>query len=638
MPARSMPARSPSARLGEALSPRRLLFAMAAAGLTAGLAIKGTLPGIAAEIWLVSTGFVLAGLAVEIVTSLRRGDVGLDLVALLSMSVALVFGENLAAAVVALMYAGGQLLEDFAEARARREMTNLLANQPQRAMRRVGERLETVPIAQIEVGDTIAIRQGERVPVDGRVRRGAGLLDESALTGESLPVARRQGGTVLSGAINLGDMLEVEATRRAADSAYAGIVRMVEAAQRARAPMARLADRYAIAFLALTIAIAGAAWLISGDPRRALAVLVIATPCPLILAVPVALMSGVSRAARKGILVKGGRALEAMARVSTVIFDKTGTLTHGRARIVAIRAEHGFTRSDLIRSAASLGQASGHVVAQAAVAAAQARGLTFDMPQHVTETAGAGMEGEVAGRRIRMGTPAFAFGDAHAEEHDHNGAAMIAVAIDGKPAGRLILADQARDDAVATLAALRALGVERLVLASGDRAEVAGAIGATLGMDEVLGELKPQDKIGIVLAERKAASGGVMMIGDGVNDAPALAAADVGLAMGATGAAAAAEAADAVILVDQLDRVPRALAIARRTRAIALQSVAVGLGLSLIGMGAAAFGWIAPVEGALAQEAIDVAVILNALRAMNGERGPAAPVAADQRAVTILPS
>jgi heavy metal translocating P-type ATPase len=565
---------------------------------------------------------VLLALVAEIVTSLRRGDVGLDVVAGLSMTAALVFGEELAAAIVALMYAGGRLLEAYAERRARREMTALLSRVPRTAVRHRDGQLEEVPLDLILAGDRLLIRQGDVVPVDGAVVQGVAVLDQSALTGEAMPVTLRPSEAVLSGSTNVGDAFDLEAARVAADSTYAGVVRLVAAAQKARAPMSRLADRYAMVFLGVTVALAAAAWQFTGDPIRAVAVLVVATPCPLILAVPVALVSGLSRAARLGILIKGGKAIETLARVRALVIDKTGTLTHGQARIVDIRAAEGIAADDVLRLAASLDQASKHIVAQTIVAEARARGLALAIPAEATETAGEGVAGRVEGRSVMVGSARFiaagigTSGLSSLAQDRPAGAVAVAVAIDGKPAGVMILADELRAGTARLLGELRALGIERIVLATGDRTEVARVIAYGLPIDLVRAELTPDQKVLAVLSERK--NGPVMMIGDGVNDAPALAAADIGMAMGAKGAAASAEAADVVLLVDQLDRVLPAIRIARRARAIAIQSVVAGIGLSVAAMIAAALGFLPPVQGALFQEVIDVAVIFNALRALRG--------------------
>jgi heavy metal translocating P-type ATPase len=601
---------------------RPAIVALPAAGLIIGFAAQLAGWGEWSRfIWSLATIPVLLVLLTEIIVSLGRGDVGLDIVAALSMLAALVFAEYLAAVIVALMYAGGQYLESFAERRAGREMTALLARVPRTAVRHRNGRLEEVELDAVAAGDRLLIRQGDVVPVDGTVAKGLAVLDQSALTGESIPVQHRVDEAVMSGSSNVGAAFDMLVSRRAEESTYAGIVRLVAVAQRSRAPMSRLADRYAMVFLAATVVLAGIAWLWSRDPIRAVAVLVVATPCPLILAVPVAIVSGLSRAARQGILIKGGKALETLARVRSLVIDKTGTLTHGAARIVSTSVKSNTAPDDLLRLAASLDQASKHIVAQTIVSEARTKGLVLSVPVDVAETPGEGIEGFVDGRRVIVGGGRFVAQRVHMPDlSSHSverapGSVTVAVAVDGTVAGILILADELRAGTEALLRNLRALGIERIVLATGDRRDVAEMVAKGLSIDVVRSDLSPDQKILVVLSERK--NGPVMMIGDGVNDAPALAAADLGLAMGAKGAAASAEAADIVLLVDQLDRVLPAIRIARRSRFIALESVYAGIGLSVAGMIAAAFGIITPVQGALFQELIDVAVILNALRVLH---------------------
>jgi heavy metal translocating P-type ATPase len=554
------------------------------------------------------------------VSSLRRGDIGLDIVAALSMTAAVAFGEELAACVVALMYAGGQYLESFAERHARREMTALLSRVPREALRHRNGALESVAIDDIAVGDRLLIRQGDVVPVDGSVASGIAVLDQSALTGESIPAQQQAGSPVMSGASNVGEAFDLVATRRAAESTYAGIVRLVEAAQRSKAPMSRLADRFALVFLAITLVIAGTAWLSTGDPIRAVAVLVVATPCPLILAVPVAIVSGLSRAAKHCILIKGGEALETMARVRVLVVDKTGTLTHGKARLQAVHVTPEFSEQQVLRMAASLDQASKHIIARTIVSEARRRAIALAIPDEVAETPGEGIEGIIDGRPVMVGGTHFVAArlagtpPPAAAWPRTPGSVTVSVAVGGRLAGELVFTDELRAGTGEFLQDLRQLGVERIVLATGDRRDVAEALVAGQSFDAVRSELTPDQKVMLVLSERK--HGPVMMAGDGVNDAPALAAADVGVAMGAGDTAASVEVADVVLLVDQLNRIVPAIEIARRSRVIALQSVIAGIGLSTVGMIAASLGAITPVQGALLQEAIDVAVIANALRAL----------------------
>ena len=603
------------------LGVRSILVAVPTIGLALGLAFSWT--GVAEWsrfIWTAFTLPVLIVLLVEIVSSLRRGEVGLDIVAALSMTAALVFGEELAAVVVALMYAGGQNLEGFAEGRARREMTALLDRVPRKAMRYRNGELEEVGLGSIVPGDRLLVRQGDVVPVDGAVGAGLAVLDQSALTGESLPVQQTIGESVMSGSTNVGEAFDLTASHLAAESTFAGIVRLVEGAQRSKAPMSRLADRFAMAFLAATVLLAGAAWLLTGDPIRAVAVLVMATPCPLILAVPVAIVSGLSRAAKQGILIKGGKALEMLAGVHSLVIDKTGTLTHGSARIVSIHVLGNLVPDELLRIAASLDQASKHVIAQTIVSEARAKKLQLAVPTELVESPGEGIAGLVEGRQVIVGGIHFIESKishpdaAELGQYKLAGAAVVAIAVNGRVAGALVLADELRPGTVTLLGRLRHLGIKRIVLATGDRREVAEAIATGLPIDSVKPELTPDQKVQVVIAERT--NGPVMMVGDGVNDAPALAAADIGLALGARGAAAAAEVADVVLLVDDLGRLVPAIEIAKRSRTIALQSVYAGIGLSVVGMIAAAFGHITPVQGALLQELIDVVVIFNALSAL----------------------
>jgi heavy metal translocating P-type ATPase len=478
----------------------------------------------------------------------------------------------------------------------------------------------------VRIGDVAVVRTGEVIPVDGTLVSDQAVIDTSTLTGEPLPVNLSRGMSVLSGTANAGAPFEVRAGRPAADSAYAALVRLVSQAETERAPLVRLADRYAGFFLPATLLIAGCAWAFSGEAVRGLAVVVVATPCPLILAAPIALISGVSRAARAGVIVKGGGTIEGLGRARTVLFDKTGTLTNGRPEIERVEVLDGPRPEALLRLAASVDQLSAHVLAEALVHGAEARGIELPFPEDVAEDPGQGVEGMVEGHRVAVGSSAWlerrgysgARDAARAVNGDSEpGWARILVGVDGRVAGVVLVADRIREDAAELTAELRRAGVAQIALVTGDRQDVAEAVGERVGVDHVYAERSPSDKIEVVRDTRDQPElRSVVMVGDGVNDAPALALADVGIAMGAAGATVSSETADAVIAVDRVDRVADAIRIGRRSLRIATQSVLVGLGLSFAAMGFAAFGYIPPVAGALLQEGIDVAVILNALRAL----------------------
>ncbi|MEY8099424.1 heavy metal translocating P-type ATPase [Falsihalocynthiibacter sp. S25ZX9] len=596
-----------------------VLLVIALVGLLAGLGLLvADFTELATYTWTVGVLPVLAALVIEIARSLRKGEVGLDIVAALSMAAALVFGETLAAAVVALMYSGGTYLESFAEGRARREMSNLLSRVPRTATRHRNGALDEVPLDDIKPNDLLLIRQGDIAPVDGTLESDRAMLDQSALTGEAMPVRLARGDDIMSGSTNSGEAYDLRATLPAAQSTYAGIVRLVEAAQKSKAPMARLADRYSLFFLVVTVVVATAAWWFTGDPIRAVAVLVVATPCPLILAVPVALVAGLSRAAHYGALIKGAKPLEALAGIQTLILDKTGTLTDGRPQIVSIQSHGALSEDEILYFAAALDQGSKHPIAQAIVAAAQARDIVLPIPRDIVETPGDGVRGTVDGRPVLVGGLNFVMEQVGASSSSaapqEPGAILVALAVDGQLAGHLVMADALRSGTSELLTGLRRTGIKRILLATGDRRAVAEAVTEGLGFDAVCSDLTPDQKVRLVLSERE--NGPVMMVGDGVNDAPALAAANIGVAMGVRGTAASAEAADMVLLVDRLSPLLSGIEVAQGARRIALESVIAGIGLSFAGMIAAAFGYLSPVQGALFQEVIDVAVILNALRAL----------------------
>lgn len=607
---------------------RRALLATAILGLATGVVVWRTGYGAMQPetFWTAATLPVAAMLAVSILRDFWIGRMGVDAIALVSMSAALLLGQSLAAVVVAIMYAGGTVLEDFARGRAERNLRALTDRSPRAAHRKSGEKMVTIPVAEVAVGDELLVRAGELLPVDGVLIDPLAFLDESAVTGEPLPEERRAGDMLRSGTLNAGEAFSMRASAVAEQSTYAAIVRMVAAAQTAKAPFIRMADRFALFLLPATLLVAGVAWHLSGDPVRALAVLVVATPCPLILAAPVAFIGGVSRAARAGILMKGSPAVEALAQVRTAVFDKTGTLTLGGAELIEIEAAPGHDSNRVLRLLASLEQASHHVLSDSVIRAARARGLTLSHPRNVRECRGSGLLGSVDDVSVRAGSRALALAGGPLPIWAQSGESRfrsqpvlrVFVALDGRIAGIFTFGDSLRADARDALRDLRSAGIARIVMLTGDDGAAAKRISALLDLDAVIADATPAEKVVAVEFEKVRAP--TVMVGDGINDAPALAAATVGIAMGARGATASSEAADVIVLTDRLQPVAAAVRIANRTRAIAMQSIIVGLALSAIAMIAAALGQITPVAGALLQEGIDVAVILNALRALGDGR------------------
>lgn len=606
---------------------RRVLLPFVAVMLVAGGVVwfvAGS--GAARIVWSVATGVVAIDLVAVTTARLREGRIAVDLVALVALVASMLVGESLAGVILALMVASGDALEQYAHRRAERSLSALLSLAPKVAHRRVDGGFESVAVDEVDVGDVLLVKPGEVLPVDGVALESA-VVDESVLTGESRPVEREIGGRVRSGSLNAGGAFGMRADATAADSAYSGIVALVRSAGVERSPFVRLADRYALLFVPVVFAAAAGAWLLTGDSVRALAVLVIATPCPLVLAAPVAIVSGIAGAARSGVVVKDGAALEAMAQTRTVLFDKTGTLTAGRAHVVAVVCGPGWDAGEVLGLAASVEQASPHVLAASVVREARDRGLVLREPSQIEERAGSGVGGVVEGRRVWVGaTSGIAEGVADvwvvgAERRARReGCSTMAVVVDDKPAGIILLTDELRTDAPRALRAFRRAGVDRVVMVTGDRLEVAEPIGASIGVDQVFADRTPAEKLDVVRAEAGSRAGTTVMVGDGVNDAPALAAADLGVAMGARGATASSETADVVLIVDRLDRLAEGVVIARRSRAIGRQSVLLGMAMSFVGMGFAAAGLLTPVGGAVAQEVIDVLAISNALRALRPPR------------------
>ncbi len=620
-----------SARATQLLELRaRVLAGFALLTLAIGGLLRVTGAGSAGRnVWMAAVAVLAAELLVEVLhTVLVKRHMGVDTIALVAMVGALTLGQELAGIVVGLMFTGGSALEDLASSRARRELTALIQRVPKTAQLRCGDIVKTVSVQEITAGDVILVRSGEVVPVDGALTSEQAVLDTSTLSGEPLPETARIGMPVLSGSANAGPPFEMRALSRASESAYAALVRLVEQAQSDRAPFVRLADAYAGFFLPATLLVAGTAWALSGDAIRALAVVVVATPCPLILAAPIAFVSGLSRAARCGVIVKGAAASERLGRARTVLLDKTGTLTVGSPRVREVLPADGLAPSELLRLAASVDRFSAHVLGEALVQAAGESNLKLTAPRAVREDPGQGIEGVVDGHCIGVGSRAFLEGlgvpsnelaSARVLSGRGSGEAHVTVSIDGHVGGVIVMADELRPDSAEIVPRLRGEGIRHVAMVSGDRRSVAERAGRELGLDRVYGELSPDGKLEIVRRIREDPElRPVVMVGDGINDAPALALADVGIAMGAAGATISAETADAVITVDRIDRVAEALHIGRRALDIARQSVVAGMGLSLAAMGVAALGYLPPVTGALSQEAIDLAVILNALRALRG--------------------
>ena len=598
-----------------------LLFWVSAALLATGGVAWGVGALTAADaLWTAGALLGLVASAGWTLAAVRRRQATVDVIAVLALAGALLVGEPFAGAMITVMLASGQLLEARASARARRELGLLVARVPRSARLRSDQGVVQVPVDRVVTGDHLVVGTGEVLPVDGRLV-GAATLDESALTGEGLPVERAAGEEVRSGVVNAGPPLDMVATAPAADSTYAHVVRLVEQAEAASAPFVRAADRVAVVFVPITLLLAGAAWLLSADPVRAVAVLVVATPCPLLLAAPIAIMSGLSRAARTGVVIKGGGALERLARGRVMLFDKTGTLTRGQPTLAGIVADPEWDGAELLRLAASLDQVSPHVLASALVGAAAQRGAQLSAPAGVVEEHGHGLRGQVSGHEVRVGKAAWVaqghppswVGQAR-RRADLDSSLVVYIGVDGRHAGALLFADPIRPDAPRMVRALRDAGIQRVVLVTGDRADVAESVGRVVGVDSVLADCDPADKLAAITAE--SADAPTIMVGDGVNDAPALAAAGVGVALAGRGATASSEGADVVLTVDRIDALGDAILIARRARSIAVQAVGVGMGLSAAAMLAAAAGLLPPALGAVLQEVIDLLAILIALRAV----------------------
>ena len=548
-----------------------------------------------------------------------RGHFAADVVASLAIITAVILREPIAGLVIVLMQSGGEYLERYAARRASRALEELEDARPQRANRLRGGSTEEIAADDVLPGDLLLVRPGEMVPVDCVVRDGESWMDQSRLTGESVPVAVRPGAAVMSASINGDRPVTVRATARAAESQYAKIVELVRSAQESKAPLQRIADRYAVWFTPFTLLFCGVTFAVTRDWERVLAILVVATPCPLILATPVAIVGGISHAARHRIIVRHGGALEALARVTAAIFDKTGTLTVGRPEVQRVVPASPWDATTVLRLAAAVETGAGHQLGRSIVQAATRNGPGLPVAREVVEAPGRGVAGVVMDRHVAVGarswitevSPFATAGLATLEAHPDMLRSFVTV--DGAAAGTIEFEDVIRPDVAATFARLRAAGLTRTVLLSGDNAAYVRAVAERVGIADARGDLLPEDKVAVV-AQLQRAGERVLMVGDGVNDAPALSRADVGVALAAHGRGIASESADVILLDDDISLVAESIEIGRKTMRIARQSIIVGLGLSAVAMGFAAAGLIPPVIGAAVQEGIDVAVILNALR------------------------
>ncbi|MDO5721211.1 MAG: heavy metal translocating P-type ATPase [Actinomycetaceae bacterium] len=583
------------------------------------LALVGTALGVS-EVKLLVSVFALIMAAIlswDMVKQILGGAWGIDLLAVTAIISTVVVGEYWAALIVCLMLSGGEALEDYAARRARKQLSGLLDSVPTTAhvLDEAGNTVETA-VENIEVGQRILVRPGEVVPVDGILNTDYAVTEESSLTGESLPVEHRRADQVLSGGVNGAKAMEITATALASESQYQQIIKLVEQAQASQAPVVRIADRVAVPFTLIAFVIAGVAWWYSGDPVRLAQVLVVATPCPLLLAAPVAFLAGMNRAAEEGIIIKDSGTLERLSRIRTVAMDKTGTLTQGEPVVIADDSGDLDLPEELLAWAAALENQSPHPLAKAVVQAAHERDLDIPLASEVEEISGHGVRGTVAGHQVAVGSARLtnAPGDLQTLKPGH---IRVHVAVDGKWKGALELSDEVRPDAPATIATMHQLGVEDIIMITGDSLPTAQAIAAEVGINEINAELLPADKVTAI----KHLTHPVAAVGDGVNDAPVLATADVGIAMGARGSTAASETADVVIMRDDIYRAARAIAIGKRTMQVALQAIGIGVGLSIVLMLVGASGIMPAVVGAFMQEIIDLACILWALLAARPGRG-----------------
>lgn len=554
-----------------------------------------------------------AKLFFAMIGELLHGKWGVDVLAIAAIAATNAVGEYWAALVIVLMLTGGEALEDYAGKRAQRELTALMDRAPKLARLKNGSDTKEVPIEEVTINDVVLVLPGEVIPVDGVIMLGETLVDESSLTGESEPVEKSTGDEVSSGTVNGETPIEIKTIRASKDSQYAQIVELVKAASDSRAPFVRLADRYAVPFTIVAFAIAAYAWWISGSPTRFAEVLVVATPCPLLLGAPIAMISGMSRAAKHGIIMKSGGVLEQLSRVKSAAFDKTGTLTENQLRVESVQPAGGIEAQDVLQIAASVESLSTHMTAVAMVEAAKQQQLELLPVDTPEEVSGKGITAKLNGQTIVAGRRNLLI-ESGVPENSIPSIAHTAtlLAVDGKYYGAIIFADTVRSNAKSTLEKLRELGLQKLVMVTGDNPGTAHKVAGLVGITEVHAECLPKDKVAIVYGIQPKPTA---MIGDGVNDAPVLAVSDVGIAMGARGATAASESADVVIMLDDIGKAATAIAISQRTIRIAIQSIMIGIVISVGLMLFATTGKLPAIVGAGLQEVVDVVVILNALRA-----------------------
>lgn len=596
-------------------SHRQKLFMILAVALVAVLLQYAFKQALAAQmlVTIVGAGIALSML-IEMIHTLKSGRYGVDLLAIVAVVSTLSVSEYWAAMVILVMLVGGDALEDYASRKANSELKALLDNSPQSAHRLVNDQIEDVHVDQVKVGDKIVVKPGELVPIDGEIIKGATQVNESSLTGESKPIDKQVGDPVMSGSLNGDQAIVIKAIKLARDSQYQKLVALVREAENTPAHFVRLADRYAVPFTIAALIIGGIAWVLTKDPRRFAEVMVVASPCPLILAAPVAIVSGMSRASRSGIIVKTGSVLEKMAHPKTVAFDKTGTITSGQLSVDHLEPAPGVDIKELLHFAASAEEQSPHILARSTVAYAQEHQIPLSSVSDLKEVVGNGILATVDGRQVKVGKLIFA--DPNTTQKPLSQTAIY-VSVDDQYWGCVIFQDQIRPEAPRTMAQLRKLGVEHLVMLTGDQNAIAQHVAKLVGIHEIKADLLPEQKIAAlknVPTERRP----VVMVGDGVNDAPALATADVGIAMGAHGSTAASESADLVIVKDDLYRVVVAVTISQETMKIAQQAVLIGIGICTALMLIAAFGIIPAFIGAMLQEVIDTVSILWALRARHG--------------------